>query len=121
MTVSIRTAPPHSLLFVSDRDFGVVPEIARDARIWATPTCIVIGCLAFMDGETDVILGGLHDVDPKQEPALDRMLETPFRTVVVSTSDGEPLLTKAVANRSTRVCVWTNRASELDRVVIGLE
>jgi hypothetical protein len=121
MAVSIRIAPPHSMVFVSDHRYGDVPEITREARIWATSSCIAIGCLSFMDGETEIVLGRLDDVDPGGSPALDQELETPFRTVVVSTSEGDILLSTPVTNLTTHVRVWTNRASEPDKVVVGVD
>lgn len=120
MASSIKIAPPNSLLFVSDRDGGNVPEITRHRDLWWTPSCVVIGCLAFMDGETDVVLGGVADVDPGTVPVFDGILETPNRSVVVSTVGWNPALWAEVISQKTRVRIWTNRVREPDNVVIGL-
>lgn len=121
MPNSVTVAPPHSMIFVSDRDIGMVPEITRGGSVWATSSCIAIGCLSFMDGYTEIIMGDLNEVDPGERPALDRQLDTPFRTVIISTSERETLLTRAVENVSTHVRVWTNHASEPDKVIIGVK
>jgi hypothetical protein len=121
MSKSVRTAPPNSLLFISDADGGDTPEITRGSRLWATPTCIAIGCHPFMDGETEVILGASRDVDPKSSPAFEGLLSTPNRIVVVSTVERETLLSATVPNKSTRVKVWTNDPKTPDKVIVGLE
>lgn len=120
MPVSIKVAPPNCMVFISDRDIGDVPEITREAWIWSTSSCIAVGCLSFMDGETEITLGDIDEVDPGGAPALDRQLETPFRTVVISTSEGDTLLSVQVANSATHVRIWTNRASEPDKVIVGV-
>jgi hypothetical protein len=117
---TIRIAPPNSLLFVSDVDGGTPPEITRRGRLWTTSSCIAVGCLAFMDGETEVSLGQARDVDPGGQPAFDGVLETPNRAVMVSTAEGEKVLDAGVPGKSTRVRIWTNHPTEPDRVIIGL-
>jgi hypothetical protein len=89
MATSTRIAPPNSLLIISDPARGETPEMKRGPRIWVTPSCIAIGCLAFMDGETEVTLGKSADVDPGGAPAFDGWLDTANRAVVVSTIEGK--------------------------------
>ncbi len=120
MKDSIKISPPNSMLFISDRDTGVVPEIARGRRIWATSSCIVFGCLMFMDGETEVTLGNTSDVGIADKAAFEGMLESPSRMVVVSTVGWKPILSSAVATRITPVRIWTNHPTEPDKVIIGL-
>jgi hypothetical protein len=120
MQNSIKISPPNSMLFISDRDTGVVPEITRGTRIWATPSCIVFGCLMFMDGETEVTLGNTSEVGTSDKAAFEGMLESPSRVVVVSTVGWKPILSSAVTSRITRVRIWTNHPTEPDKVVIGL-
>ena len=117
---SIKVAPPNCLVFVSDRVNRKVPEITRGSSLWATSSCILIGCLAFMDGETEIGLGDVDEVGKSEPPALDRELETPFRTVEVSTSEGDVLLRRSVADVRTHIRVWTNHPTEPDKIVIGV-
>ncbi|MGH7257040.1 MAG: hypothetical protein ACREIM_01595 [Nitrospiraceae bacterium] len=117
---TIRIAPPNSLLFVSDVDGGIPPEITRRGRLWTTSSCIAVGCLAFMVGVTEVSLGLARVVDPGGVPAFDGVLETPHRAVMVSTAEGEKVLDAGVSGKSTRVRIWTNHPTEPDRVIVGL-
>jgi hypothetical protein len=116
----LRVSPPNSLLFISDLGGGETPHMTRGPRIWATPTCIAVGCLAFMDGETEVSMGKMEEVDPGGSPVFDGYLETPNRSVIVSTVDRSPILDAAVSNFRTRVKIWTNHPKEPDRIRIGL-
>jgi hypothetical protein len=121
MSISTKVAPPNSLLFISDPDGGVAPEPVSGAQILSTPSCISVACLMFQDGETEVTLGPAREVDPGSFAAFDRLLETPNRTVVVSTVDGDTVLEARVPRSMTRVRIWVNRPKEPDQVVIGLE
>lgn len=116
----IKVSPPNSLLFVSGPGGGETPHITRGPRIWTTPTCIAVGCLAFMDGETEVSIGKAEEVDPGGLPAFDGFLETPNRSIIVSTVDRSPILDATVSNSRTRVRIWTNHPQEPDRIRIGL-
>lgn len=108
------------MLFVSDVAGGLVPDIARDRHIWATSSCIVFGCLMFLDGETDVVLGSWDEVAINSYPSFDGTLDTPNRMVMVSTVGWEVVLKMAVPKAKTRVGIWTNHPSEPDNVIIGL-
>src|SRR5215475_12879520 len=103
MTISASIAPPNSLLVISDQSGGKVPEITRDRRIWSTPTCIIVGCLAFMDGQTRVSMDNGSEIDPGGRPVFDGLLETPTRTVVISTVEHEPVLQSEVSTARTRI------------------
>lgn len=120
MATSTKIAPPNSLLLISDRDSGKVPEITRGRDLWSTDSCVVVGCLAFMDGETDITLGVATDVDPGTPPVFDGKLETPNLSVVVSSVEWNTILWAQVMNKQTRIRIWTNRSREPDKVVIGI-
>jgi hypothetical protein len=120
MASTIRIAPPYSLIFISDLDGGTSPECIGGKSLWATPSCIAVGCLMFQDGETEVTLGPVREVDPGGSPVFDGMLETPNKSVIVSTAEHETLLDVRVPNTSTRVRIWSNHPTEPDKVVVGL-
>jgi hypothetical protein len=120
MTQSRRIAPPNSLLFIEDIAGGEPPRPVRDAQILSTPSCVSVACLAFMDGETEMVLGPAAEVDPGGKPAFDGIIATPSRKVAVTTVEGEAILVTAVPDTKTRVRVWTNRTREPDRVLIGV-
>ena len=120
MPSSIKIAPSNSILFISDPGGGRIPEITRERRIWSTTSCIAFGCLMFQDGETDVTLGNVREVSSGGPPAFDGILETPSRSIVVSTVEHTSVLGCAVSNTSTRVRIWTNHPTEPDEIIIGL-
>lgn len=120
MSQSRRIAPPNSLLFIEDISGGEAPYPVRGAQVLATPSCVSIACLAFMDGETEIVLGAAAEVDPGGPQAFDGIIATPSHTLVVTTVENEKILETTVPGFRTRVRVWTNRAREPDRVIVGV-
>jgi hypothetical protein len=113
MKETIRIAPPNSIFFIEDIGGGISPEIEdRPVSIWSTASCIIVGCLAFMDGESDFSLSTSSDDAPSRAPAFDGVLETPGRAVEVSTSEREVLIRTETTGLRTRVRIWTNRPKE---------
>ena len=53
------------------------------------------------------------------QPAFEGMLDTPSRLVVISTVDDETILKLPVPKAKMRVKIWTNHASEPDKVIVG--
>ena len=120
MVKTITTSPPQALVLVSDVGQGDVPASTREDAIWATPTCVVVGCRSDIDGRTAVTLGRFADVRRAEAPTDERTLRTPQRRVVVRTVDGERLIEMSVPHALTAVVIWTNRPSAPDAIVIGL-
>ena len=73
-----------------------------------------------MDGETEVTLCMVRDVNRREPPAFDAMLATPSRVVVVSTVEHETILEQPVLATFTRVRIWVNDPKFPDKVIIGL-
>ena len=115
----IRIAPPNSIFFFQDSGGGRYPEIdQRLPRIWSTESCIIIGSLAFMDGETELTVS---DEDTPTGPAVfQSMLTTPSKVVEVFTSENETLMLCEVASSSTRIRVWTDHPSEPEHIFVAL-
>jgi hypothetical protein len=119
MRKSIKIAPANSIFFLEDSGGGAYPEIDdRDQRIWSTDSCIIIGSLCFMDGETELTISD-EDVPPGT-PVFEGMLATPSKVLQVSTSEDETLLRCGVASHSTRVRVWTDHPSEPEKIFVAL-
>jgi hypothetical protein len=112
--------PINSILFISDRDGGVPPEPVRGADIAATSSCISFRCFPEQDGPTEVVLGESFRVEPASLPAFDGELETPHRTVVISTTDFHTVLETGVPDTRTRVRIWFSHPQWPDKVIIGL-
>lgn len=121
VTSSVKIAPPNSLLFVSDTDGGSPPVPVLGAKILATESCISIACYPWIDGDTAVTLGPSPQVDPGTPPAFDGELETPNRSVVISTVERETILKENVPNTTTRIRAWVNKPSMPDQVIVGFE
>lgn len=120
---TVKIVPPNSLFFISDARCGSVPdpdEIARQAGITATASCVAVCCLAEIDGPTEITIGPADEVGRAEPPAFEGFLDTPTHTVVVSTVESTELLQVAAAGDRTQLKIWTNRKREPDNVVIGL-
>jgi len=116
-----RAAPPNGIFFLEDTVQGKSPEIDdRPVAVWSTRSCIIVGCLPWVDGETEMIVSNsAEDVLPT-EPIFDGVLETPSRVFRVSTSEKETLLTMPVSTHFTRVRGWTNHSICPDRILVVL-
>ena len=121
MKEKISFAPPNCIFFLDDPRSGEIPEIdSRPVHIWSTRSCIIVGCLAFMDGETEFILSDSADDAPKGDSAFDGVLDTPSRAVEVSTSEREILLHREVPSHFTRVRIWTDHPTEPEHILVVL-
>lgn len=112
-------SPPNSIFFVEDVGGGMAPDIDRiDRGIWATASCVIVGCLMSQDGETAVVLTD-DPYDARNEtPAFDGFIDSPGKIVEISTSEREILLRSPVQSYTTRLRIWTNRAQEPDHILI---
>lgn len=119
MKQSIRLAPPNSIFFLEDSSGGKIPKIDdRAPNIWSTRSCIIIGSLCEMDGETELIASTSASDAPSIPPTFEGMLDTPSGVVVISTSEQEVLLRCGVKTHFTRVRVWTDHPVEPDHIKV---
>lgn len=116
----VKAAVPNGVLFLSDAGGGTPPEPRRGAMVLATPTCIAVACKVDCEGPTEIRLDHVSSIDPGWPAAFDGVLQTPRRSVVVSTVEGKSLLRSGVGGSRIRVRVWLNHPTEPDRVLIGL-
>lgn len=121
MTRSIKAAPPYSVVVLEDAGGGEVPGTMGSGGVAATESCIAIGTLAEVDGETAFTLGAARDVDPGWAPSFQGTLPTPSGKLVLRTVLDKILLEREVANARTAIRIWLNDAREPDRVLIGVE
>ena len=117
-----RIAPPNSIIFVMDPRSQDIefPKTLAERGITATPSVIVVPCLAFMDGETEVRLGSDAEVGDQSPPAYSGKLHVPSGVVSVRTSENEEVLALQVPRGRARVRVWMNDLREPTLVRIGV-
>ncbi len=121
MRKTIQISPPNSQLFISDKDARVVPDFLPQHSILSTPRGITFVCFPEQDGPTEVTLGSLEEVDTGRAPAFEGELETPSRTVVISTVEWEEVLRVQVASARSLVKIWLSHPKWPEKVVIGLK
>ena len=119
-TQHIKSAPPNSVVIVSDRGGGEVPKSMNGEAISATSSCVAVGCMAADDGGTEFTLGRLSELDRPKKPAYEGTLNTPSRQLVIRSVLGVELLGLTVEGDVTRVKIWANDISEPDRIVIAV-
>jgi hypothetical protein len=126
MTEIARLAPPNSIVFVEDVSGGEVPDLVEGSRIAASDSCVIVGTLCEIDGETDCCLGARGDVDPGIPPTFQGRLKTPSRKIAIRAvpqdiiSDGI-ILAMPVSHAETTIYIWTNHPTEPDQVIVGVE
>jgi hypothetical protein len=119
MSKTVRIAPPNSLLFVSDPKWGDPIDFKIIKPVMWNETSVAICCLMSQDGETEVTLGSIDEVDPGWPPVFDDTI-TASKSIVVSTSEREILLERPVQASRSKIRVWTNREKEPDKVIVGI-
>lgn len=114
----IRVAPPNSLVFVMDDRVGEIPEDTGAAPIVATPSCVVVGTLMELDGETEVRMSGPEHFTRSADLNLGWSGSIASAGVLeVSTADAQCLLSMQLQEvRSPTVDIWTNDENEPDLI-----
>ena len=121
MMITKKLAPPHSLLLVMDPAAGDPPRSMGKRVVAATRSCVAIGTLCEVDGETTVVLSNgpeTSGVAAKMELAFDGVIAAPSREVHLCTTATESIAKLPVPTTTARVQVWTNRSVEPDRILI---
>jgi hypothetical protein len=121
MAASKRVAPPYSVVLISDSGGGKIPDGMRGQLIVATNSCVAVGCLSEVDGETEFVLGASAEVSPGEPPTFEGKLRTPGRRLEISSVLGDSILMTPVSQSETVVRIWVNDAKEPDRVIVGIE
>jgi hypothetical protein len=121
VATTIKVAPPNSLLFISDISGGALPDFEEGKLILATASCVSVGCLMYQDGETELAMGELQEVAFGGAPAFDGILDTPSRSVVISTVEWQTVLQANVPDIKTRIRIWVNHPTEPDRIGVALD
>jgi len=120
--ITMQIAVPNGLLFVRDSKIRNVPDFDDEqASFWSIATCVMIACLVDREGETDIAVGAADHVAQTRPPALDRILETPSRKIILEIVPGETVHEVSTMNDKIRIRIWTDgRHRSAESVVIGL-
>ena len=118
--LTTKTAPPNSIVLVSDVASIDVPASMGGSVISATNACVAVGCLSEDDGETELTLAPLSAVDRSDTPIYQGVLATPTRRVAIRSVLGQRLLELPVTQDRTSIKVWVNDPTEPDKVVVGV-
>jgi len=119
MKFEARLATPNSLLLVLDANSRDIPESMNDSLTSCTPTCIAVGTLSAIDGETLVYLA---DENPQSIELADLRevftgpLEVPSKEVYVCTTQNETLLSLPVGRARVTVTIFANDETEPSRL-----
>jgi hypothetical protein len=120
MIKSEKLSPPNSLILIEDETGGIVPSSIGGSLIVSTGSCIVVGCRADADSDTEFTLGVSSKVNPGELPIFCGKLKTPTFKVVLRTVTGQAILELPVNQCETEICVWVNDIHEPDQVIVGV-
>lgn len=112
-------APENSIVFVSDNLQSMPPDHVRGNMINYNGSCVSVGCYPEIDGETEFQLGKARELSTDIDPVFDGAIETPNRTLMISTVEGTILLEDTVSDLETRVRVWLSHPLWPEKVIVG--
>ena len=121
MRIEHSAAPPNSLVLLVTSDDPAIPQSMQGTLATATDTCIAVGTLNELDGETSV---ALTDEPPSEEAGLTRKLTATLDVengfVAVSDVYAERYLELPWTRSTLEVSVWVNDVTEPDVVLFEL-
>lgn len=118
MSLEKSIAPQNSIIFISDPTQRVeVPADVGSTLVAVTSSCVSVGTLAEVDGETTVRLADSF-ADPEGEIVFDGSVETPGRRIAVSDVLGNSILEMDVPSSLSRVTIWANDPMEPDLILV---
>lgn len=120
MVKSARIAPPNSVVLIEDSRGGEIPNTMGGELIAFTDSCIAVGSRSEYDGQTEILLGPIEEVDPGENNAFDGFIATPSQRIVVRSVLGMNILEVPVAKQRTSIRIWVNDLYEPDRIIIGV-
>ena len=121
MLLSVKIAPPHSLITISDSQGGEVPDSVSKNLITSTRTCISVGTKAEIDGETEIIIGNFDEINLDSDPSFYGEIATPSRVISVFTVFEDQVLFLETKTKHASVQIWVNDQNEPTKIVIGIK
>jgi len=117
MSNIVRIAPSNSLILVMDMSIGKIPASMDDSLISATSSCVAVGTLSELDGETTISVRD-HVANVGLSLAFDGILDTPTKVLSVCTVKNTEVLAYRVPSTHTRIQIWVNHPSEPSEIEI---
>jgi hypothetical protein len=120
--IEIRVRAPKSVVLVSDRDAGEIPETFAGELVAATRSCIAVGTYCSDDGPTMIRIGRVGDLilAPEDPIVFDGEIGVPSGQIVLSSVFGEIYAELPLDSRDVHVQIRANHPTEPDRFVITL-
>lgn len=121
-TKQVTISPPNSIILVMDHQAGVVPDTLGRKLVAATPTCVAVGTLAELDGETTVVLTDqpVQDLAKGDVLVFDGTIAVPSKELSVVTALDQKLVSIPIDRDDARLRVWTNDPTEPSHIVVGV-
>jgi hypothetical protein len=121
MKVEIKERIENSVLLIMDAEAGQPPESMSGSLVVSNSSCIAVGTLAEMDGETVVVLTDerfLTEMYSNLREIFRGSLATPAKELSVCSIQLRPLLTLRVPKAQTALRVYANDESEPNQILV---
>jgi hypothetical protein len=119
--ITLKLAPPNSVLLVMDPKTGEVPTTMGNELAAATDSCVAIGTLCEVDGKTSVVFSDAletSDLLGDMKQVFEGVIATPSRELHLCTTTIESVAKLPVPATSARVRIWANHRAEPDFIHI---
>ena len=118
----ITVRPPNSLVLVVTARDPEIPDSMHGELVASTATCIAIGTLNELDGETTIRLTSATASDGEDTLRLvfERTLDNPSGFVRVVSVNGDVYIEQPSAGRSIPISIFANDSTEPDIIVIEI-
>ena len=100
---------------------GELPEAMNGQLVAFTDSCVAVGTLSEVDGETTIILTDSLVGVKRGQMVFDGTLKVPRRELAVCSSADRMLLTMKLPRSEARVQIFANDASEPDQIVVFVD
>jgi len=104
-----------------DHSSGELPEAMNGQLVAFTDSCVAVGTLSEVDGETTITLTDSLEGVQRGQLVFDGVLKVPQHELAVCSAADERLLTLKLQRSEARVQVFANDASEPDRIVVFVD
>jgi hypothetical protein len=121
MRATVTLAPPNSLILVMDHSFGALPEAMNGQLVAFTDSCIAVGTLSEIGGETVITMTDSLVGIERGKMVFDGVLKAPQLEVSVCSVANEKLLTMKLPASEAHVQIFANDASEPDEIVVFVQ